>query len=67
MDKVNWNSLSCNPEIFVLSYDYEKMKSSMLNSGIADELLMRVCHPARIESLSRIFDVEIRELIQIYK
>jgi len=42
-DKINWLSFSENPNIF--SYDYKKMKETMRNSGIVEELMAYIFHP----------------------
>ena len=42
-DKIIWNYFSKNPNIF--TYDYNKMKENMKNSGIVEELMSVIFHP----------------------
>ncbi len=42
-DKINWAIFSTNPNIF--TYDYNKMKNTMKNSGIVEELMSVIFHP----------------------
>ena len=42
-DKINWFLFLQNPNIF--TYDYKKMKETMKNSGIAEELMSVIFHP----------------------
>ena len=42
-DKINWMIFSTNPNIF--TYDYEKMKKTLKNSGIVEELMAHIFHP----------------------
>ncbi len=42
-DKINWWNFSSNSNIF--TYDYIKIKETMKNSGIVEELMAFVFHP----------------------
>ena len=42
-DKIFWKEFSENPNIF--TYDYKKMKETMKNSGIVEELMAVIFHP----------------------
>jgi hypothetical protein len=46
MDKINWINFSKNPSIF--TYDYQKIKDHMKNSGIAEGIAMKIFHPDNI-------------------
>ena len=43
-EKIDWNTFSCNPSIFV--YDYETMKQQ--HQALKEELIQTVWHPHRI-------------------
>ena len=42
-DKINWFMFQKNPNIF--TYDYIKMKETMKQSGIAEDLMAFIFHP----------------------
>jgi hypothetical protein len=42
-NKINWNVFSQNPNIF--TYNYKKMKKTMKNSGIVEDLMAFIFHP----------------------
>ncbi len=42
-DKIYWVEFSKNPNIF--TYDYERIKETMKNSGIVEELMSVIFHP----------------------
>jgi uncharacterized Fe-S cluster-containing protein len=42
-NKINWCNFSLNSNIF--TYDYKKMKETMKNSGIVEELMAFIFHP----------------------
>ena len=46
LDKVNWNWLSRNPNIF--TYDYNEMKDRMYNVGIKEDLMKNRFHPTNL-------------------
>ena len=46
-DKINWLCLSSNLNIF--TYDYKKMKETIKNSGIAEELMSVIFHPRNMK------------------
>ena len=46
-NKINWLMISKNPNIF--TYNYEKMKETMNNSGIVEELMAYIFHPRNME------------------
>ena len=46
-DKINWTNFSENPNIF--TYDYIKMKETIKNSGIVEELMSVIFHPKKYE------------------
>ena len=46
-NKIDWCDFSLNPNIF--TYDYKKMKETMKNSGIVEELMSYIFHPRNME------------------
>jgi hypothetical protein len=42
-NNINWKLFSKNPNIF--TYDYKKMKKTMKNIGIVEELMAYIFHP----------------------
>ncbi len=46
-DKIYWVHFSRNPSIF--TYDYKKMKETMKNNGIVEELMAYIFHPRNME------------------
>jgi len=47
LDKVNWNWLSRNPNIF--TYDYKAMKDRMFRGGIKEDLMKDRFHPKNLD------------------
>ena len=46
-NKIYWFQFSQNPNI--ITYDYKKMKESMKNSGIVEELMAKIFNPKNME------------------
>jgi hypothetical protein len=46
IDKVDWEYLSTNPAIF--TYDYKAIRQHILETGVAEELMMERFHPKNI-------------------
>jgi len=47
IDKIHWYWLSRNPSIFYMSYDYEKIKTT-IGDHIREQLIQSVNHPKRV-------------------
>ena len=56
-DKIDWKWLSTNPAIF--TYDYEKIKNQMEQSGIKDELLAHYYRPENAHKFMERGDVSV--------
>jgi hypothetical protein len=65
-DKIDWSSLSGNSNAIHLlaKLDYEKMKDIMKDFN--QELCAYVFHPNRLLRLSKKYDIEFVELLNIY-
>jgi hypothetical protein len=57
LDKIYWDLLSMNPSIF--TYDYEKIKNQMEQSGIKDELLAHYYRPENSHKFMERGDVSV--------
>ena len=57
IDKINWKWLSRNPAIF--TYDYEKIKNKIEQSGIKDELLAHYYRPENAHKFMERGDVSV--------
>jgi hypothetical protein len=57
LDKINWRYLSANPAIF--TYDYEKIKNQIEQSGIKDELLAHYYRPENAHKFMERGDVSV--------
>jgi len=66
MDKINWQSLSKNPNAIHLlaSLDQEKMKENM--KDLNEELVSYVFHPQRLIRLSQTYDISFKDLVELF-
>jgi hypothetical protein len=62
-NKINWRCLSENPNIF--TYDYKKMKKTMKNSGIVEELMAYIFHPKNMEKWNNWGFSEHQEMLEL--
>ena len=64
-NKIDWFQFSKNPNIF--TYDYEKMKEKMKNSGIVEELMSVIFHPKNMKKWIHWGFDEFQEVLELSK
>ena len=62
-NKIDWVLFSQNPNIF--TYDYKKMKETIKNSGIVEELMAYIFHPRNMNKWKDWGFTEHQEMLEL--